>query len=497
VAQVIGGNGNADTITRKNSDVVAAHATGELCADYSSSLIDLDVVLPAAEGVLDYALHFEEIALAHVLRLACLTKELFAGGSIAIRPPEASCMPAAPLSPPFVASIRHRYSPLRRGGAWVLSLGLALVAPADAFAARLGPGTSGWVDRELGAIRGITVGPIESSLHPDKGYGSPPFQRSLSEVRRLGGNWVSLTPFGRVLNLEPTGISLTFEQPFEDNRKAVLAAIRQARAQGLRVMLVPHLWVESGGWRGEIEPGDEAAWQRWSDAYRAFVLTWAEVAELGGAEMLAVGVELRSWVTTARAPSFVDIVRAVREKYSGLLTYAANWDDVEDTVILGELDLIGVNAFFPLAEHEGASFTALQEGGQRVAARLKSVAELWDKPIVLTEFGYTTRKDPAVRPWEWPDHMSSVTVDEGAQADAYAALLAPLLDAPFVAGAFLWRLYADPDDVSQEAEWGFSPRGKLAELVLRDAFAAHWASDGPAALGASLLRTAAETPGVF
>lgn len=406
-------------------------------------------------------------------------------------------MPAATSPPRSDAPIRRPHSTRAVVRLWTAALGLSLFAGTETLAAPLAPGPSGWRDRELGAIRGVTIGPIESSLHPGKGYASAPFVRTLDEVQRLGGNWVSLTPFGRVLDLTPTGISLTFEQPFEDNRAAVLAAIRQAHAQGLKVMLVPHLWVESGGWRGEIEPGDEAAWARWADAYRHFVLTWAEVAELGGAEMLAVGVELRSWVTTARAPSFVDIIHAVRARYGGLLTYAANWDDVEDTVILGELDLIGVNAFFPLAERDGASFAELSEGGRRVAARLESVAKLWNKPIVLTEFGYTTRKNPAIRPWEWPDHMSSVEVDEGAQADAYAALLAPLLDAPFVAGAFLWRLYADPDDVSQEAEWGFSPRGKLAELVLRDAFAAHWASDGPAALGGSLLRRAAETPGVF
>jgi hypothetical protein len=50
-------------------------------------------------------------------------------------------------------------------------------------------------------------------------------------------------------------------------------------------------------------------------------------------------------------------------------------------------------------------------------------------------------------------------------------------------GFFVWRTYADPDDVSQEAEWGFSPRGKLAELVVRDAFAARFAlerREGPA-----------------
>src|SRR5207249_11461464 len=99
------------------------------------------------------------------------------------------------------------------------------------------------------------------------------------------------------------------------------------------------------------------------------------------------------------------------------------------------------------------------------------------KPVVFTEIGYTTRADPAIRPWEWPDKMKAVTIDETAQALAYRALIAPLLDEPDFGGFFVWRLYSDPDDVSQEAEWGFSPRGKVAELVVRDAFHAGWASD--------------------
>ena len=82
--------------------------------------------------------------------------------------------------------------------------------------------------------------------------------------------------------------------------------------------------------------------------------------------------------------------------------------------------------------------------------------------------------------------MSRVVVDQQAQADAYQALLNALVNEPGFAGLFVWRLYADPDDVSQEAEWGFSPRGKLAELVLRDAFATHWAADGPRPVGSAL-----------
>ncbi len=347
------------------------------------------------------------------------------------------------------------------------------------------------------AFRGITIGPIESALHPDKGYGSVAFQRTLDEAKRLGATWVSLTPFGRVLDLAPTGVSWTFEEKYETNRKAVLRAIGQAHRKGLRVLLVPHLWVETGAWRGEIDPGDDAAWETWSAGYGAFLHGWAEVAREGGVDMLAVGVELRTWVTTTHAPSFAALVRDVRGVYSGPLTYAANWDDAETTVIWGELDVIGVNAFFPLASESGAGFEKLCEGGRDVAKKLGALSREWGKPIALTEFGYTTRPDPAVRPWEWPDSMTNVVVDEGAQADAYAALLAPLLDETWLAGAFVWRLYADPDDMSQEAEWGFSPRGKLAELVLRDAYAARWASDGPWTAGGALVRYATETPGVF
>lgn len=361
----------------------------------------------------------------------------------------------------------------------------------------LATGENAWSEAALGTIRGVTIGPIESALHPQRGYGSEPFERTLREAKRLGSNWISLTPFARVNDLKSTGISLSFEAPFAENRRAVARAVRQAHQHGLRVLIVPHLWFESGEWRGELDPGSEAAWAEWSRNYRAFLLTWAEVARESQADMLAVGVELRSWLTTAHARSFQPILRDVRHAYPGLLTYAGNWDDIEQTVILGDLDVIGLNAFYPLAEKDGASFDELCAGGRAVRDRLAKLAAFWQKPIFFNEFGYTTRKDPAIRPWEWPDKMSDVVPDQAAQAEAYRALLSAFVDEPWFAGFFVWRLYADPDDMSQEAEWGFSPRGKRAELALRDAFAAHWAGDGARELGSALWREAATGVGQF
>jgi hypothetical protein len=293
----------------------------------------------------------------------------------------------------------------------------------------------------------------------------------------MGASWVALTPFGRVGDVSGTGVDLTFEAAYERNRHDIARAIEMAHAHGLHVMLVPHLWVESGEWRALIDPKSDDGWARWADSYEHFVRAWAEIAEATRAEIFSAGVELRSWVTTARAPSFARVLRDVRRVYHGLVTYSANWDDVEQTVILGDLDVIGINAFYPLTDESSASESKLLEGARRIREKVHALAETWQKPVLFTETGYTTRPDPALRPWLWPDAMSDVKIDEAAQAGAYRALLAPMLDEADFAGFFVWRVYTDPDDTSQEAPWGFSPRGKLAELVVRDAFDARWACD--------------------
>ena len=131
--------------------------------------------------------------------------------------------------------------------------------------------------------------------------------------------------------MKATGVHNRFELPLAENQKGLLRAVRQAHARGLRVLLVPHLWVESGGWRAEIDPPGDSGWQSFAEGYRGFVLSWARFAARARVDMLAVGVELRSWVTTTHAPSFLPILRDIRAAYPGPLTYAANWDDVDQT----------------------------------------------------------------------------------------------------------------------------------------------------------------------
>jgi hypothetical protein len=349
--------------------------------------------------------------------------------------------------------------------------------PSEARAApRLEPGADAWLHDGMGAIRGITVGPIESSQQPGRGYGTEYSARLLDELARMGVNWISITPFGRLWSLSDTHIAMDFEAPYQDNRAAVKRMVHQAHARGMRALVIPHLWVETGGWRGEIDPGSPEGWEAYRASYRAFVLAWARDAAEAGADAFSIGVECKSW--SGRFPEWwSELIGEARAVFPGLLTYSANWDEAEAVEFWDELDLIGVNAFYPLARRRGATYDDYVAGAERNRDRLQALAELHAKPVLFVEVGYTTRPDAAVDPWEWPDHMANVRVDEHEQARALQAVIQTMVGEPWFSGLFVWRYYANLDDVSQEAIWGFSPHAKKAERVLRAAFQSRWGAD--------------------
>lgn len=357
--------------------------------------------------------------------------------------------------------------------ALVLALALTAAASTVAFAQR-GPREDVFA---LGpSIRGITVGPIESSQHPGRGYGTPYSAALLDELVRLGANTISITPFGRIWSLRSTDIRMDFEAPYEDNRQAIRRITEQAHARGLRVVLIPHLWVETGGWRGEIDPGDAEGWRAYHRAYRHFLLSWAKDAADFGIDALSIGVECVSW-SGRFGDVWTSLIADVREVFPGPLTYSANWDEVDNVIFWDLLDWVGVNAFYPLASHNDATYAEYEAGARAAIKGLVRSASVVGKPAVLMEVGYTTRRDAAIEPWLWPDHMSDVVVDEWEQARALAALMGAAAEHPDVLGFFLWRYYANLNDVSQEAPWGFSPHAKLAEPLLQSVYEQTWARE--------------------
>ncbi|MBX7192659.1 MAG: hypothetical protein K1X94_11405 [Sandaracinaceae bacterium] len=330
---------------------------------------------------------------------------------------------------------------------------------------------------ELGPFRGITVGPIENSQQPGRGYGTVYSEALLDHLVRMGVTWISVTPFGRIWSLSSTEIYMDFEAPYEVSREGLRTMIAQAHARGIRVLVIPHLWVWSEvGWRGEIDFPDAEGWRDYQASYRAFVLAWAMDAAAAGADAFSIGVECKSW-SGRFGPFWTRLIAEVRSVYPGLLTYSANWDEAEDVLFWDQLDLIGVNAFYPLAPENDASFETYEAGAARIADQVETLARVLDMPVLFVEVGYTTRENAAVEPWLWPDGMSDVAYSEEEQARALEASFRGFVPRDWFAGFFLWRYYANLDDVSQEAIWGFSTHGKMGEPMLTSVFGARFGQE--------------------
>jgi len=322
-------------------------------------------------------------------------------------------------------------------------------------------------------IRGVTLAPIEDGMLGPVGYGSDRCEIAMEEIGEIGASWISITPFGRMDDLKSVDLEHDFEIPVARNEALIRETAAMAKAHGLRVAVIPHIYVMSGEWRGEIDPGSSEAWCAWFASYREFVIRFARLAEEVDADLFSIGVEFKS-STNFYEDEWRELIAEIRGIYSGALTYSANWDEVEEVAFWDALDAIGVNAFWPLAKKPGDGYSAMREAADHVADELEAVSFFYDRPVLFTEMGVKSAADSELAPWEWPEHCQAMRYDETYQAQAYQAVFEALAPRPWFLGLFVWKYFSDPYDETQEARAGFSPRGKLAERVLARWFERPW-----------------------
>ncbi len=308
------------------------------------------------------------------------------------------------------------------------------------------------------------------------GYGTEAGAQTLDYLVDVGADWVSLTPFGWLDELHSVTIGgeHTGEVPGGGESSARLeGAVAQAKARGVKVMLKPHLWVRGGAWQGHVAPRDGAgqpAWDAWWDSYRGFILYYASFAQRHQLDALVVAIELPSAVGHARGQGLLQTIAAVREVYDGPLLYGANWDEQVAPEVWAALDMVGVQLYAPLSHAPDPDVSMMRAGLRPHLRRWADIARAANKPLVLTEVGYRASPTAASAPYAWPEHQEGAReVDEALQARAYHALFAEAA-AHNVRGLFLWKIFTDPH-TDEEGLDGFSPRGKAAEAVWRQAYA--------------------------
>jgi hypothetical protein len=298
----------------------------------------------------------------------------------------------------------------------------------------------------------------------------PPEPGALEHLRDLGVTHLTLVSFGFQETINTPSIRFNPEgRWFSESDRGIRTLTEQARAHGLSVVLTPHLWLGGGAWRAEIDFDTEADWLAWEASYRTFVMHYARLAQDVGAAMLIIGTELANPVR--QRPAFWRaLIHEVRRVYDGEVTYAANWyEEYEHVTFWEDLDYIGVQAYFPLSEHESPSLDAIKAGWKPHQSALAALHEKTGRPILFTEIGYRSVPYAAIEPWRWlaRDEPGQVEPDYELQARLYQAFFERCWHQPWLSGVFVWKWYGSTGRRGRDRHTlDFTPQDKPAEQVI-------------------------------
>lgn len=290
-------------------------------------------------------------------------------------------------------------------------------------------------------------------------YSSKQAPAYVSSLAATGAGWIQLTPTWYQETTGASTIRRTDETASDASLRGVMAL---AGRHGLKVLLKPHVDLPGDRDRAEIRPRDPA---KWFASYRAFITHYAELAASAGADQLAIGTELAG--VDHRRPAWLEVISEVRAAFKGEIVYAANYDGYEDVAFWDEVDLIGIDAYWPLASRPTRSVTALKAAWAPHVEELSSLAAEYGKKILFTEAGYTSQRGTVTEPSSW---TVSRTRDDREQAAAYEALLAAFSTKKWWAGVMFWMWDDWPGSEAVPRRLAYTPRGKPAEKVAREYF---------------------------
>ena len=284
-----------------------------------------------------------------------------------------------------------------------------------------------------------------------------------------GADWISVAPgwYQPAQDANHVRPDPTRTTPDDDVRRL----IDRAHTAGLRVMLKPFVDSDDGVWRGEFRPADPAAW--FAD-YTSMTRHYADVAESAGADLFCLGTDL-GFAETAPAADWQALIVDIRRRFGGPLTYAASHapssgsGGYANVPFWNDLDFIGVNAYFPLADRL-ISHAQLADAWNVWLEEIESwrAERKLDRPVIFTELGYRSAATAATQP-RAADPVKPHEVDLDLQANLYTAFFGLPYRREALQGVFWWRWDPDTTDANG-AE--FPPNGKPAESVLRRAYTA-------------------------
>ncbi|PKH49721.1 glycoside hydrolase [Tenacibaculum sp. Bg11-29] len=292
--------------------------------------------------------------------------------------------------------------------------------------------------------------------------------KHISPILKVSANYVALMPFGFIKDLSsPKIIHNTNRQWFGETEKGIVQYGKEFTKSNIKLMIKPQIWVWKGEFTGDIKMESEKDWKILEDSYSEFILTYAKTAQELKAAVFCIGTELENFVIN-RPLFWQALVKKIRAIYKGKLTYAANWDEYKRVPFWGQLDYIGIDAYFPLSTKKSPSKEEFEEGWLVHKKEIQRVRKKVNKPVLFTEYGYRSVDFTGKEPWDSNKVIEQVNLE--AQKNATEAIYNQFWKEDWFAGGFLWKWFHKHNEVGGENNNRFTPQNKPAERLLKQLY---------------------------
>ena len=198
----------------------------------------------------------------------------------------------------------------------------------------------------------------------------------------------------------------------------------------------------------------EPKWSDWFASYTEFIVHYARIAQAEGVELFCVGCEMVQ--TDRRADDWRAVVAAVREVYSGIVTYNCDKYQESNVTWWDAVDVISSSGYYPIGDWD------------RQLDRIEAVVRREGKPFFFMEAGAMSTEGSQYLPNSW---TLEGAISQEAQRDWYEAMFAACDGRDWVRGWVLWdwkaRLYS-LDAAAGDHEYELY--GKLAEATVAERY---------------------------
>lgn len=287
---------------------------------------------------------------------------------------------------------------------------------------------------------------------------------SFEQLSSMNVSWVGVIPYGYTRKNDS---KVNYDHPHQwwgEQSKGVIKTIQLAREKRFKIMLKPHVWISGEGWPGEFTCDTEREWENWEQSYYDYIMRFATIAASFDVEIFCVGTEYRIAVRE-RVDFWNDLISDVREVYDGKITYAANWDNYANVAFWNKLDVVGIDAYFPITNTKHPQSKALKSGFKKLARRLHAFSDSCHRQILFTEYGFRSLDYSTSGYYKY--QVEELSTNTELQAEAYRAFLSTFWNKEWITGGFFWKYqFKSRSALGGLENNNYTPQYKPAQKVL-------------------------------